>query len=236
MQTHITAKLSVLALLVSGAIAQDQAPRPAGDFRSVSTGDYLRSDYIEKLNATHSSLRAETSGTAQLIQVSRESGGLRFSVIFNFHEGGYDFLMREDGSFVDPDGFNHSNPVMKVLTARSFTLKFDKFPAATYQFVGNVNSYVGERMLAGKYQDHKGRPYVFRKDGWAIFPDRKFQYEIGLDHVLTGYDYFWDKDSKKVYAIKKTAGTLNIFKTYGEMDESVENRPILALRTVSGKE
>jgi hypothetical protein len=235
MKTHISKKLLILAALICGAIAQTRPGTRSTpeDISSIRTGDYLRRDYIEKLNATHSSLKAETSGTAQLIQVSKESNGLQFSVIFNFHEGGYAFLVHGDGSFVELEGSSSSKPVLKVLTNRSFSLKFDAFPTETYRFVGDVNRYVATRMVVGKYRDQERRSYVFREDGWAIFPDRKFKYEIGTDHVLTHYDYFWDRGSDKFYAITKAAGKLNIFKTYGEMDESVDAKPILSLTVVS---
>lgn len=229
-------KLSIIVLLVSCAIAQT-LPGPQttrGNLRSIQTGDYLRRDYIEKLNATHSSLKAETSGTAQLIHVSREGDGVHFGAIFNFHEGGYTFLVRADDSFVELEGSSSSKPVLQVLTSHSFSLKFDKFPAETYLLVGDVHRYVAMRMIVGKYEDREGRSYAFLDDGWAIFPDRKFKYEIGTDHVLTHYDYFWDKGSDKFYAIKKVAGKLEVFKTYGEMDESVEAKPTLTLNIVSG--
>jgi hypothetical protein len=93
-------------------------------------------------------------------------------------------------------------------------------------------------VLAGRYVDDRGRNYLFGKDGWAIFPDRKFKYEVGIDHVLSGYDYFMDETARPIrtFEFKKVEGRLQIFEIRGEFpDEVVDKRPFVVLRAVSFK-
>lgn len=232
----LAAKLSMVAVLLAPPIARAQEPPSGAKAGSrLKIGDYLRTDYLEKLDATHSPLQASVPDTAQLIQVLGESDGLHLVTVFNFHDGGAAFLLAEDGSFSGIDELVPTHPDLNILTDHSFRLKFDEFPAATYQFADNAKSFVAGKTLAGMYKDQAGQVYVFRPDGWAIFPDRKFKYEVGLDHVFTHYDYFRDSDLRKNFAFERIGDKLSVFKTSGDAKESVEKTPTLSLKLVPGQ-
>ncbi len=198
-------------------------------------GDYLRSDYIEILEKTYSPLQAWVFGTYQLLKVSEEEKGLLLQPIINFHEGGPDFILRKDGSIITrlAAGHDTSNLSIEIIDTRHFKLGFDKFKPMLYSFVGNADRYVTNKVLAGEYSDEKGRHYIFGTDGWAVYPNDKFEYQVGLDHILLRFDYFFDKKTEdKVYAFKIHNDMLEIFGTSGEINQIVDKRPLLSLKKV----
>jgi hypothetical protein len=92
----------------------------------------------------------------------------------------------------------------------------------------------------GTYRDRRGLSYEFGEDGWAVFPDRKFKFEIGTDHVNgTGFDYFLDKGQASsplgasVIAFKWDRRVLQLFRTKEDKssdDEIPDRRPYLILQ------
>lgn len=108
----------------------------------------------------------------------------------------------------------------------TFTFGFDEFKPVTYVFVKDATDYISRAVLVGKDQDKQGRAYEFKGDGWAIFPDRKFKFEIGTDPVFNGYDYF--KENTRTWAFKWNGSHLQIFPT---IDVEGFDQIALALRT-----
>lgn len=200
-------------------------------------GEYLRSDYVESIRTNLSPMRSYLFSIPQLVKVQEGETGLLLQPIFNFHEGGPDFILGKDGSVVVQigAGYDTSNLLLEVHDANHFKLGFDKFKPTSYIFVGDAGRYVATIVLAGEYTDVQGQLYVFGTDGWAIFPDRKFEYQVGLDHILNQYDYFDDRTSNKVYAFKRRDRVLEIFGTSGDINQFVDERPILSLKQKTSK-
>jgi hypothetical protein len=187
---------------------------------------------LAKLNKTGSPLQSEAFDEPQLCVVERAQDALTLQLIFNFHEGGPRFRISEDGSFatLDAAGFAISNLAFEVESPGTFKLGFDRFRPQIYSFAGQASLYSAQYALVGKYTDASGRKYLFRSDGHAVFPDRSFDYELGLDHVENHYDFFRDKSGKKNYAFKRGIDRLEIFGTTGENEQFVEKSPLLTLR------
>ena len=123
-----------------------------------------------------------------------------------------------------------------VLDEHHVKVGFEGFKPSVYVFVGDLDRYVAQEALAGRYVDDKGRSYVFGTDGWATFPERRFEYVVASDHVPNEYDYFYEKPGGRVFVFERNNGLLQIFKTTGEVDEVVDKRPSYSLRELtSGK-
>lgn len=163
--------------------------------------------------------------------------GSKISVqqILNFHEGGSEFSVNKDGSLSvsEPGGADMSNLSVTVLDNSSFALGSDRYKPAKYIFVKNAPDFVAGVILAGKYRDARGREYEFGRDGWASFPERRFKYEIGLDHVLNGFEYYMV--GEKIWALKRKGDDLEIFATTDGSqgpEEPLPGPPFVSLRPV----
>ncbi len=219
-----------LFLLVSSGEGQVAKRSPATP--RLIAGEYVRNDYLDGLEETHSPSKSLAFGTPQLVIARLEKTGLTLITIFNFHDGGAEFLLHPDGTvgtLVDA-GFVTANLSFKIIDSHHLVLGFDKFLSQTYTFVGDIAQYSREVLLAGEYLDQKGRHYIFGHDGTATFPDRTFQYSVGTDQVLNRFDYFQDDTQKEVFGFRKSGNTLEIFHTSGEINQHVDKTPFLSLR------
>ncbi|HVY07298.1 MAG TPA: hypothetical protein VHB46_15100 [Burkholderiales bacterium] len=78
--------------------------------------------------------------------------------------------------------------------------KFDKLRVAEPDFMkgkwadyvpipGELSPQLNRFVLAGKYSDEQGRPWIFAENGEATWPDRKFNYELSLNDPAAACDY-----------------------------------------------
>jgi hypothetical protein len=224
---------------LSGCTTTNRGVSPESSQLSVrlSEGEYLSSAYIDALKSTRSPLEAGKTGELNRISVQRNGKRLLLTPGYNFHEAGVEFAFQNNGSLspASPkDAWSENTRNLSATAVDERTLRFglgDDKPA-TYIFVKSATDYVSRVVLAGKYRDRQGRVYEFTQDGWAIFPDRKFRFEIGLDHVLDDFDYFLD--GTKMWAFKRKGAELQIFPTSNAdgPEEISSDRPQLTLREV----
>jgi hypothetical protein len=195
-------------------------------------GDYLRDDYMANLTKTRSPFRSEVGGQPQLVTVSKDDAGLDVMTVLAFHEGAADFLLRNGDLRVRAEsGTGRTNLRFKIVDARHFTLGYDEFPPRSYSFVGNVGLFLDHSVLSGDYIDSRGRHYVFRPDGVAHFPDREFKYTVGADHTFCKFDYYYiQQEDSPFFAFRVANGTLEIFRTTGDLNEKIDDHPMLAIR------
>ncbi len=221
-----------LLLFCLSDFAQAPVAGRSRTFFRILAGDYLRKDYLDTLVKTRSPFRSVASDTPQLVSVAIENGRPVLNTVFNFHEGGPEFLTRPDGSIAVKPGYGLkvANPTFIAIDAQHFRLGFDDFAPEVYSFVGNSGRYVADLVLAGEYVDQHSRHYVFAKDGNATFPDRKFRYSVGMDHILNGFDYFQDDTAKKTYGFRRKGDILDITHTSGAVGQNLEKTPFLSLR------
>ena len=213
-----------------GCKARPRGPRVV----MLAIGDYLREDYLECLKKTRSPVRCDVSGDPLLIEVRNGAKGNDI-VVASFHEGFAALVQRSDGS-IEPDRPRESSLrdlTATVLDAHHLRVEARGLKSSVYVFVGDLDRYVGQEALAGRYTDDRGQGYVFGSDGWATFPDRRFEYVVGSDHVLNNYDYFYEKAGGKVFAFQRHNGLVLIFKTAGDHEEIVDKRPSWSLRELT---
>jgi hypothetical protein len=202
-------------------------------------GEYLSADYIEELKKTRSPLKASRGGM-ELVQVRRDGTKFVLDPIVNFHEGDSEFVITQDGSFAASQEPNVSNVSATVLNDHTIRFGYGELKPATYTYVKDATAYASNAVLVGKYKDEHGRRYDFQEDGWAVFPDRRFQFEVGLDHVFDSYDYFLDagKDKKKLpwatWVFRWNRDVLQIFRTkeVDGFDVIADSRPYLVLHPI----
>jgi hypothetical protein len=221
METSMYKRFLVVAALVVWVVsaANHLVPQAmaSGASHLLEAGTYLSQDYVNVLKMSKSPYRADTEAkyTYKLVTVRYDQGKC-YVTPETFHEGGLDYFLAPDNS-LRPSDPSYPRPAhFKINSAKSFELGFGSEQSVRYESVGNVASYVAALALVGRYTDSAGRVYQFHSDGRAIFPDREFKYEIGLDHVLTPFDYFYeagkinavtpfqrDGDTIRLYSIKK---------------------------------
>jgi hypothetical protein len=200
----------IAALIVATVVASGCKSTHEGDTQAawsrLKRGDYLRADYLTSLCKSRSPLKAwrevESKGDSGLSQVtvSDDQGALSVSVGWNFHEGsgtytlGADGLLRGDGMTfsVEPEGND------------AFVLSDGKSKIG-FRFVGDWQRWSNGVVIAGDYTDKRGRKYSFEPDGKALFPDnQRFDYEVGLDMVLSNYNYIYSKKAKSTWSVEST--------------------------------
>ncbi len=225
--------------------ASDRGQTPPASLIKLREGDYLTDGYIADLRKTRSPLSAGSHHRLDLVIVKKDGNNFNLAPIFNFHEGGETFVLHPDASVTttDPDPAYFSNLTVSVKNEDSFQLGFeagkDSFKSANFVFVKDAVTYVAKAILAGSYKDDHGLRYEFRDDGLAIFPNRRFKFEIGVDHVGTQFDYFMEMKpngtASSVTAFKWTAGTLQLFRTKEDengFDEITDRRPYKSLQPI----
>jgi hypothetical protein len=205
----------------------------------IKSGDYLKSDYIDMIEKTHSPYAALRSSIEPVLLVAYK-GEYDLVLIHNFHEfhdglnimkDGKAYRMGEDSSAVSitVDGDN------LILTGY-----YSRGPLR-YIFVGDVKRFVAGKAIVGDYVDSEGKTYSFKEDGIARFGEVRFQYEIGLDFVLRPYpnkdknkrDYFLNSKSRELFEYEIKDGVMSIYRTGGQESMDVEPEPFLKIKKTS---
>ena len=238
---------AVLSTLACSKGIADRTNEPGRTSVTLREGDYLSGAYIDQVKKTRSPLMAGSRYGPHLVTVTRKGDVYHLDPIYNFHEGGETFVLRPNGSVttVEPNFAHISNLAISVPSQDSFRLGFDDVAAhasfsTDYVFVQSADAYIAKIVLVGTYKDRHGFSYEFGEDGWAVFPDRKFKFEIGTDHVLTQFDYFMEigpnRSATSVTAFKWEGRNLQLFRTNSEnengFDEIVDHRPYLSLQPI----
>lgn len=220
--THRTIRIGAVATRHLRA----QRPLPSAVNRSIAmadpeAGDYMRQEYIRAVNRTRSPSKAwreierAKNEYIEIITVGRDAQGVLLNVVFNFHEGSGSIRPRRDGS-VDIDGSDYS---IRLLDNGSFVLS-RSVSSMRFQNVGSWQKWSNSAVIAGTYEDSQGRRYIFRPDGQAEFPgNQTFDYSVGLDMILTGYDYIYSDKLNKTWAIRATTDRLEIFEIEPSADD-----------------
>jgi hypothetical protein len=174
---------------------------------TLAEGDYLRSDYLARLERMLSTRAALGRGDVpQGITVWRDAKKIGLTAHDNWHEGCVLIVIEKDS--VAP-GDCGQRPEVQVETNTEFL-----YNGATYILVGNASQRIGAIVLGGAYEDDHGQRYIFGSDGHATFPDKKFEFELYLDQVgppCALYDSFDDVTNHVIYVFKRDAETLMLF-------------------------
>jgi len=111
------------------------------------------------------------------------------------------------------------NPQGKIERLRVAEPDFMKGKWADYVTVGGeLSPQLNRLVIAGDYRDEKGRPWVFKEDGEASWPEDKFNFELSLNDPGANCDYLQSEgaakgvDDKKRYGYGWKAGKLSVYR------------------------
>jgi hypothetical protein len=228
--------VGTLAIISAVACLAQIRPESSSAADALRIGEYLSENYVNQLQETRSPYRAFKTGSPQLVIVEKQVDGTRLMPIFNFHEGGPEIMVRENGKVTVPvdAGLNVGNLIVSFSGPGQLVLGFGDFSPRRFVFVGKASAYVSKVILVGKYVDGLSRSYEFHDSGRAVFPDRQFAYSIGIDHVVNKFDYFVDNDSGKKYGYRVAGSKLYVYGTTGGLGQVEDTKPQLVLKRVMG--
>jgi hypothetical protein len=152
-------------------------------------------------------MEAAKCESLEIVTLANDNRGLSLSVIYNFHEGSGPFRPDVDeGLSIDDSRYS-----LSVVDSDRFILSNNEC-SMRFRRVGDWQRWANQAVIAGTYKDAKGQAYVFRPDGTAQFPgNREFDYNVGLDMILTNYDYIYSETSKRTWAIATMSGGVTLF-------------------------
>ena len=225
------------AMLALPAMAEQQESEKSKAIASLETGDYIYRGYVENLAHTLSPLASlEIGSRPQVVAVRRKGDAISLTAEFNWHEGCGLITAHESatGSAALEYGDCGRSIDVSVESSRGFVLDGNH-----YDFVGNAGHYIGAAVLGGVYADDDGRRFLFGSDGQAVFPEKKFSFELCLEQVVppcSGYDSFDDKTNNMSYVFRRHADSLVLYKApKGEFDPADYAQPLVTLHRIQEK-
>ena len=121
--------------------------------------------------------------------------------IWNFHEGSEPFEIRSNGDVVIPKSLEAQGiPQISIKDRQHFYIKWPQSPLrlpsgnfvdGEFTWVGDAEAWLFRKLIAGTYNTSAGVRVAFRMDGKGELPDGNRQYRVGLDHVLSPFDYIY---------------------------------------------
>jgi hypothetical protein len=156
----------------------------------------------------------------------------------DFRQGYEPYLLRPDGT-IGVENQNNPRPKLKIIDAHHFAMGFGGNPLKEYTFVGDLDRYLRDLVLAGEYVDATGQHYSFHADGRGFFPKQRFEYRVVADHAFAAFDYYAvrkkaDWSDSEFFGFKKVAEELQIFATSGELSDQIADKPMLTLHKRDG--
>jgi hypothetical protein len=209
---------TILLILASTLSLMAQSPI------RLRSGEYLRMDYFEKLKKHRSTFLAggkDGVGGTLSAKVEDKLNFQSISFSDNFHETDMDRVIDMQNNALRMDDPKIDAVRLKMLSENEFEIVEPKSRLAKFRFVDSIDRTAISHTIAGKYVDSTGALYEFRSDGTAVFPNRSFHFEVGLDHVMDRYDYIIFKGGSWAFQFKNSK--LMFFKTTD--DEMAEPLP-----------
>ena len=197
-------------------------------------GDYLSVEYIDYLIQTRSPITAgEKSDQRRYCKVEFDVKDKKlYFGIGNLHDS--EALYVTNSTLGNVTKVFGQFPVkLKVFSPSEFSIKVDA-KVVRFRYVGNFQIYIARNTVAGKYKDNKGALYTLTEEGLAMFPDRKFRYEVPTDLTM-GFDQFYEipiRDDGIKYGFKVINSELQLFKIVGEFVDKPEPNPFLILTRI----
>lgn len=202
-------------------------------------GTFVRSAYLDAMRRTHSTMGLLNQDGIQGVQamyVEVKGNATELTYDWNFHEGDIARVLQDDGRLRRTDG-EMENPVPKIRvdSAGSFDFIEPKVLAGKFVRVADLDEEVRRNTVAGSYLDPKGRQYTFSENGEATFPDLKFTFVVGTDHVLDLYDYIIAERGKFIWKFSWDSDVLLLYKIQTDEPGGVTiplPNPFLRLRQI----
>jgi len=205
----------------------------------IRSGEYLKSDYVDAIEKTHSAFAAlNSSGEPTLLRAFK--GEYDLVLIHSFHEFHDGFNIMEDGKAHRMGGKGECSPTVSVtVDGNNLILTgYDSEGPLRYVYVGDAQRFVARKVIVGDYVDTEGNIYSFKEDGTALFRDIQFPYQVGLDFVLrprsgknkNKRDYFQNSKSRELFEYEIKDGVMHIYRTSGQEAMDVEPAPFLIIK------
>ncbi|MBT4483397.1 MAG: hypothetical protein HOC71_06940 [Candidatus Latescibacteria bacterium] len=172
-------------------------------------GDWLNKNYIEILKATKSPRKSAGGIYNTFFSISKEDNSYKWLQIYNFHEG-IKFQIIKLPPTSEPHTYQmvyepiySREPVERETYINTLYIPGDKpFNEIAWilnprhgskegqgtKFIRvepNINEFVNRIVIAGHYTNEHGQSFVFKETGEAVWPDKSFKYEVGLDSYWT---------------------------------------------------
>lgn len=206
-----------VALLLLAVPAFAQKPEPAKPavrkdrvFLKDVEGIWINEAYLGALSALKSP-HAAAKKAAPVVIVLRRDGRSYPIVVTDFNKATLHAVLD-----IEPDGKpgayrlvlgNDDKPTsgsdatyIRFEAQRNAQGKFDRLRVAEPDFMkgkwadfvpitGELNPQMNRFVLAGKYVDENGRPWMFAETGEAVWPDQTFNFELSLNDPGAACDY-----------------------------------------------
>lgn len=239
-----------LATLANFALAQTPTPgqkppvRKDRVFLKDVEGIWINESYLSVL-ATLKSPHAAAKKAPPVVIAIRREGRAYPIVVTDFNRASLQVVLD-----VEPDGkagayrlvvgaedkpmSSSDVKFIRFEAARNAQGKFERLRFAEPDFMkgrwadyvpiaGEMSPQLNRFVIAGKYRDEKGRPWIFSESGEATWPEHKFNYELSLNDPGANCDYLQSEstakgpgenkgvDEKKRFGYGWKAGKLSIF-------------------------
>jgi hypothetical protein len=225
----------IIILFCSSAYVTDNEEKNP----KIRSGEYLKSDYVDAIERTHSPYAAQNSSSEPTL-LRAYKGAYDLILVHYFHEF-YDGLnIMEDGKAHRIVGNGKGSPAVSVTVEGDNLIltDYDSNEPLHYIYVGDAQRFVARKVLVGDYVDAEGNTYSFREDGTAYFRDVQFPYEVGLDFVLRPRsgknkdkrDNFRNSKSREIFEYELIDGVMYIYRTSGQEAMDVEPEPFLEIK------
>jgi len=211
---YLTAALALLTFSLS--IAQTQ--RPDRVYLRELEGIWIKAHYLEALEKSRMPHQTARKVPPVVIGIQRQGRSYPIVTTNFFDKASVQAVLdvepgKEPGLYrlvIGPDDRPVSSTEVQYLWLRGVRNAqggFDRLKMAEpvfgkgkwvdYVFLGKeLAPRVNRAVLAGKYQDEKGRTWEFSATGEAYWPDKTFAYEISLNDPAANCEYFEAEDLK----------------------------------------
>ena len=193
-------------------------PRPGRVYIKDVEGIWMAQQYMNALKATRSPRAAARKSQPIVIQLKKENW-IYPILTTNFRSAVLQFMIE-----IEPDKkpqswrfvtaktegiVSSSDVIYSYFTGkRGMTGAFETLSLKEPHFAQRKSTlfarlaeplevFVNKNTVAGKYEDEDGKPYEFSGEGDAMFPDRKFAYEVLLDTAQASCDVLTSHHEKE---------------------------------------
>jgi len=195
-------------------------------------GAYISKTFIEALIQTRSPFLAVQKVELTDATVFTKEGKSFVTLGWNFHERDISRLIEGDGSLHRVDS-GVDAPSFKIQTTsdKSFHIRAPTKFSGELQWVDSLNELLIKHTLEGTYIDSQNLLFRFGANGQATFPDRSFNFKVGVDHIEYRFDNFSGPDVD--WAFELQSDRLLLFNISKDEPYTKAKAPFLVLKRMA---
>jgi hypothetical protein len=190
-------------------------------------GDYVSSEYLQRLKTTKSPLLAEENRDINVVEVRQaQRDAVSITPILHFHEGGPEFQLSKSGQVLitNSAGLDMGRIVLRAESPDRLFFGFGNRAASRFVRILDFDDRLRDIVIAGKYFDELGGRFEFTKAGTAYTPEGSFPYIVGVEHGPYHFDYIVDTRSHTVFKLVRNGCTLDLLKVLDAIENEHGNR------------